>query len=340
MAHLRAHRSAEGIVHRYLRCMECGNTPLGPVSVEDAERTRIRHERDVHGVEPRRIKTPAGTALGKFLESRRAEGRKAGTVDFYRERLPAFFASMGERPMGRWTRADLEAFIVAHPDWKPRTVQALIRACRTFRAWALEASIEVADFVGSMKGPTVQRRRRRILSRDEIRRLIDTARNWPDVRRRRWAELAVTLAADAGFALGDIRALTWGEVNLKAGTLCRPRQKTQKPLWVPMTARLKDVLKRAREEKPAISGPVVRDIPGGGGQPKAVREMFKAAKIPREKGDGLHLLRHTFISALLAAGTPIATVADLVGSSPATIARFYAHSTDEQRREAIRGLEA
>lgn len=342
MAKVTTHVGADGLTYRYLRCPECEPRcrPLGAIAKEDAEALRQDHERRVHGRQPRRMRANAATALEDFYASRRADGKTQGTVDFYRGKLPGFFAFQGSKPIARWTRGDLEAWIVSHEAWSPRQVQALVRACRTFRAWAIEAGLDVPDFIGTLRGPKVRRRRRRVLTPDEICRLLLTARSWKDVRRRRWLEVAVLLAADMGFALGDVRAVTWAEVDLDAQRISRPRAKSGKELWVPMTARVVATLERYRSEFPAIHGFVVRAIPKSEGSvSKAIRELFKAARVPREKGDGLHLLRHTFISTLVAKRVPLQAVADLVGDSPTTLARFYLHSTDEDRREAIRTLD-
>jgi integrase len=342
VAKVTTHCARDGRTLRYMRCSECtpACVPLGAISEEEAHAALCAHERRIHGREPRRRQVGARKALLAFYASRRADGRSKDTVRFYRGKLDALFARLEGRPPARWATTDLVAWIEEHPDWKPGQTRALLRACRAFLSWAKEASIAVGDFVGTMTGPTVPRRRRRCPTREEIARLIETARTWPDSRRRRWAEVALALAADLGFALGDIRALDWRQVDFGHNEVSRPRAKTGNPLAPKLTPRLAEILHRHRAKKPAISGPVLRDLPSNGSLSKAIREIYAKAGVPREKGDGLHLLRHACITHLLGEGIRPEVVADFVGDSVATILKTYAHSTEQDFAEAAKKLQA
>lgn len=342
MAKVTTHSARDGRVLRYLRCAECepSCTPLGAVAEIDAYAALAEHERRVHGREPRRARMAGRKALDAFYASRRVDGRSQGTVDFYRGKLEALLAHLGSKPMRSWSALDLAGWIEAHPDWKPGQTRALLRAVRAFRSWALEAGIAVGDLAGRLTGPKVERRRRRIPTRAEVDRLLEAARTWPDARVKRWLEVAVALASEVGFAVGDIEAVEWSQVDWERNEISRPRKKSGNALAPKMTAQLVDALKRHLAARPAISGPIVRDLPGNGALQKTVRGLFRRAGVPRSRGDGLHLLRHGVVTRLLASGIKPHVVAELVGDSVETIMKHYAHATEADLAAAARALEA
>jgi integrase len=71
-----------------------------------------------------------------------------------------------------------------------------------------------------------------------------------------------------------------------------------------------------------------------------VSALFKRLKIPKPKGNSLHLLRHTHTSVLLAAGVPLPAVSTRLGhSSVRTTQEVYAHMITGQDEEAARKWE-
>jgi integrase len=64
-------------------------------------------------------------------------------------------------------------------------------------------------------------------------------------------------------------------------------------------------------------------------------------KIPKPKGNSLHLLRHTHTSVLLAQGLPLPAVSARLGhSSVRTTQEIYAHMITGQDEEAAKKWEA
>jgi integrase len=72
----------------------------------------------------------------------------------------------------------------------------------------------------------------------------------------------------------------------------------------------------------------------------SVSLIFKRMKIPKPKGDALHLLRHSHTSVLLASGVPLPAVSARLGhSAPQTTLRIYSHMITGQDQEAARKWE-
>lgn len=71
-----------------------------------------------------------------------------------------------------------------------------------------------------------------------------------------------------------------------------------------------------------------------------VSSLFKRVKIPKPKGNALHLFRHSHTSVLLAEGVPLTAVSARLGhSSIRTTQEIYAHMMPGQDQEAARKWE-
>ncbi len=68
---------------------------------------------------------------------------------------------------------------------------------------------------------------------------------------------------------------------------------------------------------------------------KAVAGLYSRAGVKRAAGEGLHVLRTAFVSAGVAAGIDLATMADPIGDNPAVVARYYTHSADGRCADAV-----
>jgi site-specific recombinase XerD len=70
-----------------------------------------------------------------------------------------------------------------------------------------------------------------------------------------------------------------------------------------------------------------------------VRKVFEEAGLyDRSRKTGLHMLRRTWASSLLAAGVDLETVRELAGWSDLEVAQRYLASTNDLKRHAIARL--
>lgn len=68
-------------------------------------------------------------------------------------------------------------------------------------------------------------------------------------------------------------------------------------------------------------------------------KIATAAGIPEEKRYGLHSLRHTFASMLIANGENVKTVSELLGHSDTTVTyNTYVHLFKNQKKTAIKKI--
>lgn len=338
MARLKEHTGKGGIVYRYIECLLCKPTsiPLGAGPLEDAQAALVEHDRKVHRLEPRGKRTTAAKALEAFIKSRRAAQCTDGTIRYYEAVMLPFWAHMGPRALRSWRRTDVEAWIAKHPDWEPRSVQKLLTVLGTFIDWARDPDVgyDVPNFVGRIRKPRVYRKQVDALSPEQVQKLLATSKAF--AKSHPWLEVAVALAAWTGLAVGDLQALEWTDVNADVTRVVRARQKNKRPLDFAIAPGLREVLLRHRR----LGGLVCNGIPTTGtGVAKAVRALYAAAGVPRQKGQGLHFLRTSFVSMAVEMTADIGAVAEIVGDDPATVARFYTKSRDARRAAVMTAVD-
>jgi integrase len=162
-------------------------------------------------------------------------------------------------------------------------------------------------------------------------------------------DLVLLIAAYSGLRHSEIRHLQRRDVDLRNDTLhvsVKPEvgwsPKSHHERMVPLHGRLRERLQLHLSDVP--EAPSAWLFPGPHPQrPRAsfipaVRATFKAADLysPRL---GLHTLRKTWASALLANGASIETVRELGGWSDLGVLMAYLASTAEHRRAAIETLD-
>lgn len=161
---------------------------------------------------------------------------------------------------------------------------------------------------------------------------------------RRASRLAFALAAYAGLRASEVRALRWGDVDLRAGTITvrlamvhgeidSPKSGHQRE--IPIAPALLSILTVARvgKQSPDLVAPRADGEPWGDtGLLQAVRRAALRLGI---EGRRFHSLRHHFVTVLFSAGTPAPVVQALAGHGSLSVTQRYAHHSREQRRAAV-----
>jgi integrase len=164
-------------------------------------------------------------------------------------------------------------------------------------------------------------------------------------------------AARAGLRCGELRALRWDDVDWQRGTITVQWNVSEKTITTPksgksrvvdMTPHLAETLTAHRKALaseslkegrsmpeyvfPNTKGMLMDKLP----ITSAFRSCLKAAKLRTVK---LHSLRHSFASALLAAGASLAYVRDQLGHSDVKVTDIYVHASPEDERKALARLD-
>ncbi|MBU1229922.1 MAG: site-specific integrase [Proteobacteria bacterium] len=212
---------------------------------------------------------------------------------------------LGERPMREIDVADMEK--VRHKLMEAnRTKRTVQHVFSTFRLCWNHAK---ARSIVKIDSPTkiirlgrIDNARVRFLTPAEVADLLAEV--------RATSESAFRLTAGAvytGARLGELSALTWGNVDLAARDLTLLHTKTGKPRTVPITPQLHEIL--AGLPKGGPGDLVFTDAKGGAHreQPWAFRKAVRNLKLNEGREDRrewicFHSLRHTAASLLLSAG--------------------------------------
>jgi len=211
----------------------------------------------------------------------------------------------------------------------------------------------------AVKPPRPERKEMRVLDKDEIERLLETA------RRSRYY-IPILLAIATGMRRGEILALRWEDVDLEGGRISvrQTLVKTGDGLQFtdPKTDRSRRVIRigplvvqalrrhRAQQAQEKLRlGPAYQDrglvCAQANGKPydpaefsKAFTSLAKRAGFPDLR---FHDLRHSHATLLLRDGTPIKAVAERLGhASAAFTLDTYGHSLPDMQEAAARVVDA
>lgn len=244
----------------------------------------------------------------------------------------------------------------------PRTVQIIHTVLHAaLRQAAMEGIVSrnVCDYV---RKPKVKRREMRVLSPDEMARLLDAAGHDR-------LGVAVVVMLGTGLRIGEMLALRWQDVDLEQGVIRVTRSASRVrtpdggttvvvqepktasgrrsiPLPPPVLSALQHWRVQQAEER-LLMGSAWQDTglvfttPLGTmlDQRNFARLLDKLAAEAGIARLNVHALRHTYATRLLEAGVPAKTAQELLGHSTVTLTLdIYSHVLPETKRAAANAL--
>lgn len=178
--------------------------------------------------------------------------------------------------------------------------------------------------------------RKDILSAEEVGQLLATeCESVGSVVRR-----AFVVSLYTGVRWGDVAALTWRSVDSANGLLTYTQRKTaehssRSTVSVPISPTLAAALGKAPRDRSRL---VFEGLPCHYSCNQALARWVEAAGI--NKHITWHCARHSFAMLLLAAGTDIKTVSELMGHSSIATTEKYLRATNALKQAAIATLPA
>lgn len=294
-----------------------------------------------------RLAARASTTFADFWESDylpSCNAKTARTVGYETGMARKWlFPAIGDVPLQSLNAAMLQAIAAqARKAGKsPATVAKVLGILS--QVWTLAVARGVVSGDSPTKHvKTVRRdnRRMRFLSAREARLLLDSLKS----RSTDMHDIAL-FSLFAGLRAGEIHGLTWGDVNLDAGTLYIRDPKNKVSRHAHITPEIRAVL--ARRSADGVNKAEYVFPSRTGGQRRWVSDTFE--RVVEELGfnDGVedarqrvvfHSLRHTFASWLVQRGVPLYTVAELMGHATLEMAKRYSHLAPDTMRAAAMGL--
>ncbi|HST32706.1 MAG TPA: site-specific tyrosine recombinase XerD [Solirubrobacteraceae bacterium] len=278
-----------------------------------------------------------------YLELER--GLSRNTLEAYRSDLLQFGAFLARRKVGvkDATHGDLAAFIAELSGGElPAAAATLGRkvAClRSFYKHLRREGLIEHDPTADLHGPRKTQRLPRVLSRQEVARLLREPKGTEPLALRDRALLEVMYAC--GLRVSEVTGLELGDVDLEQGML-RARGKGSKERLVPIgrqaiaaltvySARGRPILVGVRSESKLFV-----NRRGGGlsrqGLYKIVQGHARGAGLQERMSP--HTLRHSFATHLLAGGCDLRSLQEMLGHADLATTQVYTHLSAERLKDA------
>jgi integrase/recombinase XerD len=283
-----------------------------------------------------------------FLASLELErGLSRNTLEAYRSDLQQLGAFLGrrERDPLQVTPADLAEFVSeltaglqGRPPVAPSTVQRKIACLRSFYRHLRREQLIDYDPTAELRPPRSRGRLPKVLTRDEVNRLLEQPRGSSPGALRDRALLETMYAC--GLRATEAITLELSELDLAAAIL-RARGKGSKERLVPVGSKAVTSLRAYLDQaRPRLVG--LRDEPrvflnlrGHGlsrqGLYKIVQGHAKSAGLEQRMSP--HTLRHTFATHLLAGGCDLRSLQEMLGHADIGTTQIYTHLSAERLRD-------
>lgn len=301
--------------------------------------------------------------LALFLDMQAVErGASGNTLEAYRrdlEDFAAFLKATGGGLAGAAT-ADIRAYLADLSDrgFATTTVARRLSAVRQFYRFLFAEGHRGDDPAAVLEGPKRGRALPKVLTLEEVTRLIETAHRraaeHPSapgekppaeaLRRLRIAAMVELLYA-SGLRVSELVALPVTAARAKADAII-VTGKGGKERLVPLSGPAKAAMAAYLEARRAAgleaarwlfpssseSGHVTRQQAG-----RDLKDLAAAAGVAPAKLSP-HVLRHAFASHLLAHGADLRVVQTLLGHADVATTQIYTHVLDERLKDMVRDL--
>jgi integrase/recombinase XerD len=280
-----------------------------------------------------------------YLELERGLSRH--TLEAYRSDLQqygAFLVRTGQNPL-EVTPFELAAFVSelatgrdGRPPMAPATLQRKVACLRSFHRHLRREQLIEHDPTTQLRSPRNRGRLPKVLSRDEVSRLLEQPRGTSTAALRDRALLETMYAC--GLRASEATGLQLSALDLEGGVL-RASGKGSKERLVPIGTKaigsLNAYLERARPRLVGLREEqrVFVNLRGGAlsrqGLYKIIQRHARTAGLEGRMSP--HTLRHTFATHLLAGGCDLRSLQEMLGHADIATTQIYTHLTAERLRD-------
>ncbi len=220
-----------------------------------------------------------------------------------------------------------------------RSVQYAMAVIRQLYNYARNNDLYRGDNpIDKVKKPTSDNRRVRFLTHAEADVLLEKLK----AKSIDLHDMAL-LSLHCGLRAGEIFKLSWADIDSQQGLVCLRDTKSNRTRFAHMTAAVR-VMFEARPHADLNA----KVYPARHGERDQISKMFNTVVGEVGLNEGItdprqkvvfHTLRHTFASWLVQQGTPLYTVAKLMGHRTISMTERYSHLAPDHLQEAVRQLE-
>jgi integrase/recombinase XerD len=293
-----------------------------------------------------------------FLDMMATErGASRNTIDAYRRDLGEYAEFLKSKSLGAGSASteNIRAYLslLAKRQLAAPSVARKLSSVRQFHRFLYAEGLRKDDPAAVLEGPRRGRPLPKILSVDEVTRLLDTAHAAAkredispaeELRASRLVCLLEVLYA-TGLRVSELVALPSSAANAEGGAIM-VRGKGNKERLVPLGDAARKAMRNYLKLREAAGTGASRWLfPSFGGSghltrqhaARELKELAEAAGIePRKMSP--HVLRHAFASHLLANGADLRVVQALLGHADVSTTQVYTHVLDERLKSMVRDL--
>ena len=276
--------------------------------------------------------------IDRFIEHLRVErGFSENTLGSYSRELVRLESWMANKDWNDVKAEDLQRYLAAQSEvgLSPRTVFHNLAVFRSFYKFLLTEELVQHDPAEMVEFPKLPKRLPDVLSREEVARLIESAKedSVQGIRDRSILELLYA----CGLRVSELTGLKLDPLHIEEGLLVA-LGKGKKERVVPMHDAARDWLKkylaqsRPLLDKSGASPYVYLNRQGKKLSRQSVFKMIKkmAAKAGVRTSISPHIFRHSFATHLLEGGADLRIVQILLGHADISATQIYTH-LDRQR---------
>jgi integrase/recombinase XerD len=279
-------------------------------------------------------------SVERFLEMMAVErGAAKNTLSAYArdlEECQGYLASKG-KSLFKANREDLAAWLHHQADqgMAPRTQSRRLSCLRQFYAFLVAESDREDDPTTRLDAPKIGRSLPRVLSEDEVTRLIDaTTKLKPprDVMVRAMLEIAYS----TGLRVSELAGLPLAAV-VRDPKVIVVRGKGSKERMVPLSEPARDAISAWKAVRQDSKNPWLFPSRRSPGKPLTRANVFSILALVADHAGidrarvSPHVLRHSFASHLLAHGADLRSVQQMLGHADIATTEIYTHVLDEKR---------
>ncbi len=224
----------------------------------------------------------------------------------------------------------------------PATINRRLAALRRFFSWAKENGFAENQPTERIRNVETTDHGPRSLDRKQwhrLQRVVEQAKGNQGVRDR----CIVLLLYHTGLRAGELAAVLLSDLALgeRSGYVQVRRGKGNKSRRVPLNAEARSAIREYLQVCPSSVGQSL--LVGQRGEPLSAHAIYDVV-VKYGHRAGLedvtpHTLRHTFARALIASGTPLSDVADLLGHSSLDTTRIYTKASETDLAAVVARLE-
>ncbi|MGI6422254.1 MAG: site-specific tyrosine recombinase XerD [Syntrophomonadaceae bacterium] len=283
------------------------------------------------------------TAFIEYLEFEK--GLSLNTRAAYRRDLSKFMAFVREKMANNKgpeeiTKQDIVAFLAwqVNSGAEHSTIARSLSSIKTFYKYLVLDGLVAANPAGDLETPKIRRKLPRVLSVDEVDRLMEAPKvTLPlGIRDRAMLELMY----GTGVRVSELLSLQLDDINFTAGFLrCLGKGRKERIIPVNQTAsdwvqrylaRSRNLLSKSSQERALFLNARGKRMSRQGFF-KILNAYAKAAEIDKEVTP--HTLRHSFATHLLENGADLRAVQEMLGHSDISTTQIYTHLTRSRLRE-------